>query len=472
MKLLGYAPDYDPNTEGVLKDVDNIVPTKRGFRTQPEPFEEGLDAVSTTVNSLAVMVDLSGDYRIFVGTTTTIEENTGAGWTDRSGATYSCPAGNRWSFAQFGNYTLASNTTDGLQASTDAAFAAVNGAPASKYIAVSQGFVMAAHTSDKDGWHCSAYQDHTDWTEAIATQSTSGRIISGGGITGLKAFGSGFVIFKNNSMYVGTYVGAPVVFQWDEVPGDVGCPTSNAAVDIGDRLAFLGHDSFYIFDGARNTDIGEPLREWFFDSVDVAKLDKTIATYNVRDGNITWHVVGDGANDPSIALVYNIRTGKWGKYKVNIEAAASYYTGGVTYNELGTLYTNYNDLPTNISYDSDYWAYKVLTHGVVKTDHKLYTMTRLPVQSFIMLNTIGSSNQYTTVRQIRPRFTIAPESSSLIHYIDHTYGDNFVEKGLVPLSGGNYDLLQSSRWHQFYMVFWGNMEIVEVDIDIIVDGTE
>jgi hypothetical protein len=472
--FLGYAPDLDPTTAGVLKDVSNILPTTKGFKPVSSPASAGLSAVSAAANSLAVIEKLDATRRTFAGTASTLEEAGASGWTDQSKvAGYNCGSDSRWSFAQFGNYTLAANIGDPIQVSTASTFADISGSPQAAHIAVSDGFVMAANLStNSDGWHCSAYLDHTDWTEAVSTQCTSGRLVGGGEITGLKKLGSGYVAFKKNATYLATYVGAPVVFQWDEIPGDVGCPTGNAAVDIGDRIAFLGHDDFYIFDGARSIPIGNGVREWVFQNADASYLHKTIATYNNVSGNVTWYFVSNsGSGNPDTGLVFNVRSGKWGKFSQTIEAAANYYPAGQTIDGLDSDYATIDDLP-EIPFDSPYWFASTASAGIIKTDHILYTLTGAPGTSSVTMNTFGDDQLFSTVTMVRPRFLTAPATSTIDYSYDNEYGDSFTYKGTFNLRSGKYDLMHSSRWHQVKFDFTGNFEIVGAKVTVVPDGEE
>lgn len=476
INILGFLPDVDPTTPGAIKDCNNIVPTIKGVKAAPTTLDAGVTAASAVTNSLFCTKKLDDSNRTFVGTDETLEESSGGAWVDRSRvAAYNCGTDYRWSFAQFGNVTLAANRGDVIQASPTDDFDDITGSPKARFIAVNEGFVMAVNLdTDEDGWICSGYQDYTDWNESLSTQSTSGRVIAGGQFTGLKQFGSGFVAWKKNAMYIASYVGVPVVFQWNEIPGDVGCETSHAAVDIGDRIAFQGSDDFYIFDGANNVPIGQGIREWFFETADTYKLHRTIATYNAITGNITWHFVSNASTDdnPDLAVVYNVRSNKWGKYALTIECAATnYISTGITYNGFGTEYLTWDDGP-NIAYDSPYWTAGVALSGVMLTDHILYSLTGSPSNSTFTLNSIGEDELFTTITRVRPRFLTAPISSNVDYSYDDLYGDQFTSFNSYDLDEGKYDLLHSSRWHEVKYNFVGNMEIIGVNISLEMDGTE
>lgn len=483
--FIGFMPDVDPTTPGAILDMTNIIPTAKGLAAAPRPEGRGIDALPEAANSLVVVPNLDGSRQTYAGGFLGIyEKTTATAWTDRSrlvGGDYNVIQDHRWSFAQFGNVTLAANISDVMQSATTAEFADITGAPQAKYIAVSDGFVMAVNTStSSDQWHCSAYNDYTDWTEAVSTQCTSGRLINNAGeLTGVKKLGTGFVAFKRRSIYVASYVGAPIVWQWTEIPGDIGCLSNDAAVDIGDRIAFLGNDDFYIFDGASPIPIGEGIREWFFGYAKKEELYRTIATYDDNLGNITWHYVSvdNTTSNPDAALVYNLKSRKWGKYRLTIEAAAKYYISDVTYDGFGALVdsitgitdSTYDDIPTDFTYN---FANQTDLSAVILTDHIMYPLSGAPVNSSITMNYFGDDETFSTISRVIPRFLISPETSSVLYSYDNTYGDGFTEKIDTNLIDGRYDLLWSSRWHKLQFKFTGAMEINGVKVILKYDGTE
>jgi len=476
MKIIGYAPDLEPTTPGALREVENIIPTVRGMEAAPSSVNES-SALSAAANSLATIQKLDGTKRVLAGTASTIEELASGAWTDRSDVGGYTMNG-RWVFDQFGDVTLASCKAETLQASASGAFAAVSGAPKAKGMAVNQGFVMLANYNDgsdtPDGWFCSAYLDYTDWTPAISTQCTKGRIVDApGAFTACHAFGDGFVLYKDESIHLGTYVGAPSVFNFNQIPGKVGVASQHCVVNIGSRHIIVAKDDIYSFDGSRPISISGPIREWFFADLNRENEDRTIVTYNYQTGNVwIWYCSNSNSGtDPDKAIVYNVRTQKWGKVTKNIEAASTYYTAGITWDGLGSEYSTFNDLP-NDTYDSAFSSNAAPESSVVETDHKLYTLTGAANQSSITLNNLGDDRLFTTISRVWPRFTTDPQSSTLDYSYDYEHGDSFTYKGTYNYISGRYDLLNSSRWHQCKLNFSGPMEITEVKIDLIQDGIE
>jgi hypothetical protein len=174
-KLLGFTPDVEPTNPGVMTEVVNMVPDEKGMKGAPRPVTPSdVPVLASTCIGAAVTTKLDDTRRIFAGTTTNLYELVTGSWVDVSSATYTGGADTRWSFAQFGDSTLAANLNDTIQRSAGSgAFASISGAPKARILFSVQGFVMALHTDDTgfgnnpDRWWCCAAFDDTDWTPSI-----------------------------------------------------------------------------------------------------------------------------------------------------------------------------------------------------------------------------------------------------------------------------------------------------------------
>lgn len=234
------------------------------------------------------------------------------------------------------------------------------------------GFVMAFDTNDgvygdrPDGWWCSGIRDQTIWTPALATQAANGRLIdSPGKITAAASLGSDVVAYKYNSMYLGRYVGAPVIWAWTRVPGDIGTSGAESVVTLGTQHFFVGPSDFYTFDGTVPRPIGGDVREWFFLNLNQQYRANIVGAVDVPRSLVYWYYPSvnstDGALDSCIVL--NTLTGKWGHWTVNTQVPVLYVSGAITYHGLGALYATYDDLP-DIAYDSPFWLSDQTVPGV------------------------------------------------------------------------------------------------------------
>lgn len=108
IKYIGFSPDLDPSTPGVLTDCDNIIPTTKGFSAGNSLVDSGLTALDGPCSGAYVGTLLDGTKRIVAGTQAKLWDISGGAWTDRSqagGYTGLSP----WRFTMFGNNILATN---------------------------------------------------------------------------------------------------------------------------------------------------------------------------------------------------------------------------------------------------------------------------------------------------------------------------------------------------------------------------
>ena len=55
-KIIGYAPDVEPTTPGVIKNAENIVPTVKGVSSAPSANNTSLDVLTgTCVGAISIM---------------------------------------------------------------------------------------------------------------------------------------------------------------------------------------------------------------------------------------------------------------------------------------------------------------------------------------------------------------------------------------------------------------------------------
>lgn len=478
--LNNFAPDLDPTTPGIMVDCDNLLPTMKGWRAAPTPLGLGLPALAALCRGLTVARKLDGTWRMFAGTGAALYEAAGNSWVDRSKAGgYSNPAEARWRFCQFGNVTMATNRADAMQQSLSTTFADVPTAPKASIIETVNGFVMAFDTLDgtygdrPDGWWCSALRDQANWTPAIATQAANGRLLdTPGPVRAGRRLGGDIVAYKERSMYLGRYVGPPIIWAWTLIPGEIGALSQEAVVDIGTAHVFLGADDFYIFDGTRPASIGASLREWFFKRIDPSYQYKVQSLHDRKNAVVYWFypVVGSGGTLTEW-VAFHYKANKWGRGALSIEAASEYLNGAITYDNLGSRFATYDDLPA-IAYDSPYWTASSALQSVVDSSHTLKALNGPAGAASLTTGELGDDESFTTLTKVRPRFLTAPTAANLTHLIHDTLSDTPSAAETSALNSGKFDALWSSRWHRLKIDTTGDMELTAMNAEFTEDGTQ
>ena len=274
-------------------------------------------------------------------------------------------------------------------------------------------------------------------------------------------------------MYVGQYVGAPLIWDFRQVPGSIGTASQEALVTTGTAHYFIGPDDVYVFDGTRPVPLNCPVRDWLFANLDERYSYRIQSTYDPNSRRIYWWFPTSSSNGvPSKCLVLNVKTGQWGRMDSEIEAAAEYISAGVTYEGIGTLYSTYDDLPTTISYDSPFWTSAGSVIAVFGTDHKAYTYTGTPDSSSLTSHHIGDNQIFSTLSRVDPRFLVSPASSSMLYSYANEDATTFTQNITSTINFGWYDVLWSARWHKFELQFNGATELSGYDLTLTQDGAQ
>ena len=477
----GYAPDFDPSTPGIITDLVDYFPTAKGYGAAASNTSGGFNALPTACLGAALMQRLDGSVRLFAGTAAALYEASAAPtYTDRSKVGgYGAGSDHRWSFAQFGDTSLAAIKSDTLQSSSTGAFADIAGAPKARFVETLPGFALLADTNEgtygdqSDRWWCSEYNNVNGWTPAVATQCTTGRLIgSPGPIRGWKRLGDEIIAYKDRSIIVGRYVGSPAVFEFNQLPGDIGCSTNDAIVSIGSAHFFVGYEDFYLFDGSRPIAIGAPVKKTFFTDLNKQYRYKIVGVHDRINSLVMFFYPSNsattGINDSCIC--YNYKTDKWGKINRGAEAGLENLTGQITYANIGNYFSSYANI--TVTYDSPFWTQNYPVPTIFDTSHTMQTLTGLPGTCSITTGVMGDDQTFTLLDRIRPRFSTAPTSATLTNYYRDTAGSSFTTDQTVTMDNGKCDLLRSSRWHKVKLNTVGTAETSGLAVNLSSEGEE
>lgn len=484
--LLGFTPDATPETPGVILACSNVIPTERGIAAAPSGVAPAaVGPLPADCRGAATLTRLDGSRRLIAGTAAGLYElATDATWDDvsRSGG-YTGAVEGGWQLWQFGDDTIASDGVAPIQRSTGTDFADIAGAPVAQVLCTSNNFVLGFNTSDAgygvspDRWWCSALLDASDWAPDVSTQCTTGRLVSvPGEIIAALPFGAQVVAYKTGGMYLGSYVGAPVVWQWDQIPGDQGCAGPDAVCDV--RLAgapaahvFVGSDAnIYLFAGAQAVSIATgKVRRFFAEDSSPNYRYKTICQFDRQTNRVWIFYPSRFSSTPDSALVYHMETQRWGHVQIAVNAAMNYISPGYGIDDLPTVGSEIDDI--TIPFDSQYWlaggrALSVFSGG------QLQAMVGASSGCSITTGDVGDDDQYSTLRSIRARFLRAPSAGGGQVYQKANSGENAAAGGAMSLTGSRWDVMQSARWHSARLDMTGDCELNALRFDLVPDGLE
>jgi hypothetical protein len=485
MKIIGYMPDLDQTIEGVITDCTSFIPTEKGMQAAPSAVSANASALAATCYGAATVRKLDNSFRNIAGTVTKLYELSGGAWVDISrAAPYTLGADNFWRFTQFGNTTLAVNKADTLQFSDSGAFADVVGAPKAEIVETvgNQVFVFntneATYGDSPNRWWASALGTYDDWLPNIATQSVTGLLTSAPGpIFAGKRFGNQIVAYKERAMYIGSYVGAPVIWDFQQIQGEAGCSSQEAVVNIGNAdnpiHLFMGADDFWRFDGSRPVPIGAPVKKTVYGELLRTSANKIKTLHDRLNARVYFYYPSNsGGGVVDRCVVYHYRENRWGRDDRTIEAAVEYLAGGITYDTLDTLYPTYDSLPTDISYDSQFWVSGVSSVGIFNTSHQLQALIGAAESSSFTTGDIGNDAEFLLLQRVKPKWLTKPTSATLTNYYKYSEGDDLTLGSETTMSQSRFDVLSSARWHRFQFDQVGDCTLNEVMVEFDRDGEE
>lgn len=485
MKLIGYAPDADQTTEGVLIDCVSFIPTEKGMQAAPSPQSAGASPLVAPCYGAALTRALDNTFRVFAGTVTNLYELSANVWIDRTravGGAYAVGVDNFWRFTQFGNATLAVAKTETLQSTSSGAFANVTGAPKASIVETVAGFVFLFDTNEAsfgdspNRWWCAAINSFTDWVPSIATQSATGLLVSAPGrIYAGKRFGDRIIVYKERAMYIGNYVGAPQIWNFQQIEGEAGCNSQEAVVNVGSSdnptHIFMGADDFWRFDGARPVPIGGPIRKTVYADLDYAFANRIKTLHDRINSRVYFYYPskGNGGN-LNRCVVYHYRLNTWGRDDRPIQATLEYLSGGVTWDSMP--FTTWDSINPNVAWDSPFWTSGNLSVGIFDNTNRLNSLDGAATTASFTLNDMGDDDKFYLLQRVKPRWLVKPAAATMTNYFKQSEGDTLNTGVTTAMSVSRFDVLISSRWHRLQFNTVGDCTVNEIEAVYQIDGAE
>jgi hypothetical protein len=368
-----WLPDLPKFNNPGATEAKNVVPGAGNYLPFQSSVIYSLNALNDRCQGAISTKDRTGVVYNFAGDRTKLYLLQSSSFTDvsrsvSSGAAYSTDENSFWSFARFGEQLFASNFDNTMQyinLVTAAEFQDVVGSqvPKAKTIATIGDFLVAGNTNDADGetpyrvrW--SAIGDPASWTVSSVTQSDFQNLDGGGGDIMQIIGGEYGTIFMEKAIYRMDYVGSPAIFQFRQVEFARGTPAPKSVVKVGNLIAYLGQDGFYMFDGNQSTPIGaNKVDKYFFKDVDVLHIGRVIAAVDPTRQLIFWVYPNQSNSNgtPNAGLVYNYSqnsTLRWSRIELI----------NITDNGTDYLYTFLSEGYRMIDLDAPYGQMEEIVH--------------------------------------------------------------------------------------------------------------
>lgn len=360
-----YLPDQARYGNSGLVVARNVYPSASGY-LPVGALSTVTSATTARPRGVVHARDKDGNTHQYVGDAAKLYRNVSGSWTDSSKVGgYTTGDNEVWEFVPWKNKILATNFTDDPQQLTfgGATFADLTTALNARHIATIRDFVVLANTNDAtDGavphrvrW--SAFNDETDWTVSPTTLSDF-QDLNVDAVQ--KVFGGEFgVILQRNTVTRMTFVGAPVVFQFDAVLPGIGAIAPGACARDGDVVYFLSRRGFVaLVNGTQPNPIGaNRVDSTVLADLDENNLHRMSAVADPATHRIFWAYPGAGNIDgrPNKVVIYDRSLDRWSG-PIEDELELLWAAGGVGYTLDGLDSVSVSIDALEISLDSPSWV--------------------------------------------------------------------------------------------------------------------
>lgn len=273
----------------------------------------------------ATQITLNGSY---TGTTGAMSK------TYKARKVYTVPADERWSTATVIDRFCFSNGNNNVQVWTGANYAAdlhATYAQKARHI-IEYGNRLVLGDFWESGvrlpfsikW--SKEGDPTDWTDSTAGELDF--LDSADYITGFGKTGTSLVVYKPDSMILGTRTGnATDPFSFSKERPGVGCIAPYSIVDVQGTNVWLGRNDFYILDGENPVPIPSEsgasdeseIRYRFFKLVGPTEIKNTIGFACHAKHQVLWLA---NTSEGYICFAWDYKLGRWSEYTMPVNMTA------------------------------------------------------------------------------------------------------------------------------------------------------
>lgn len=495
VKLDKWLPDLIPfgSPDGALSKAYNLLPDDFYYSPAKNKVAYSTDTVTGTALNAKEFSGLTGTKYVYIGTTTKLlrmnADKTITNLTRQTASVdvdYTASAtANFWRFAQYGTQIIATDFVDVIQSKADIAttgkFAALTAStgsiPRCKFLLLNNGHLILAYLNDgterpkKIQW--SGFEDPTAWAASLTTGADSQDFPDADGerITGIANVGEYVAIFFDESITIGSYVGAPYTFDFSGVNRVKGIGAiEGTIVSVGGVCYFWSKENLYMFNGSTAEPIGTGISNYVLDLLNTGYYNRNTAAFDAKRGIIFWAFCSTAASTPNKILAYNWRNKRFTITTVSSECIFNLSTGALLMDAIDAIYPSLDAIPYEL--DSNFWQANTKSLGCVDSaTSKVATFSGTALTGTIETAEFKAGDDVTTVRRCRPKVseavdTVSVRAAARVNEDDTAVFTNSSNVG----SSGYADLRCTGRFHKFEITTGLHSGIYDLEIDVAKAG--
>ena len=403
------APDVADLNSKVSRSAINVLPGANSYLPM-KSLAANSNALDNACQGATIAKDAENITYIYAGDRTKLYNIDGVTVTNYSKAGNYASNFESWSFVKWGNKLIASKFGNIPQVLTlgGTTFADLGGSPPeAKTITTVRDFVVTGNTKDSSDGHVnnrvwwSGFNNEANWTPG--TNQSDIQDLQGHGGAIQKIIGGEYgIVFQQRSITRMTYVGTPLVFQFDEIEPNLGTPAENSVVQHGSDIFYLGQDGFYVLtNGTKSEPIGvNKVDNYFWNDVNQSFLNRITGAISRENSVVVWAYPSNSSNgDPDKLIMFNFKTGKWSTAITDLQMIFSGARNAFTIEDLDVFGTIDSLL---VSLDSDVWKGGAMQLSAFDTDNKLAFFSGATLPATLETGEISTDSYLTSLKSVRP----------------------------------------------------------------------
>ncbi|KWV45671.1 hypothetical protein AS026_15815 [Rhizobium altiplani] len=424
--------------------------------------------------------DLAGNGKVYTGCAEGLFKLSPSdlSWQDVSRSDPYTSGSEKWNFTKYGSWAVGTNFVNPPQfidMNEDEQFDDLTTLVKARYITTSRGFVVVANTNDSfDGdipyrvrW--SGLDQPTSWDFSLTTQADFQDINNGSGVIQGIVGGEDVTIFMKDSIVKMTYVGTPLIWQFDEIITGKGCAVPESIIEFGNgNVAFLSDDGWYVYDGSPNLEgIGEgKIDKYFHRYVNTAQYSYMSVAADPSKKLIYWCYSSNDAIDgtPDKMLIYNYAIGEFTEADSEVDFIYNSVTLPWTIEQLDQFGTIEN-MPA--PFDSPTWAGGNSQLAGITVSGAVYLFTgdnktgTIETSEQFLLQQLqamyqGVKGDRTVVVRVRPIFDGVGSATARVGSRLLSNSEVVWSQMAAPNESGWCTIRQQGRFHRVRLVLTGN----------------
>ncbi len=378
--LTEWLPDQSSLDSPGSEEIKNVYPVARGVKPIQSLVEISQNAMDNVAKGYYAAHAADGSTLTFTGdknklysysiVTFTDISRVASAYTDQDDDVY-------WEFVQFGDRIIATTIENAPQYfDLDVSIHFANlpgGPPRARHIGVVRDFVVLANTFNSPSevfW--SGDDDSENWTIGVG-QSDSQTLQEGGWIQGIVGGEVGYLIQERQIVKM-TYVGPPVIFQFDVLDQGYGCNSPYSITRVFRKAYYRSSDGFYVLDlatGAVNSIGTEKVDRWFKANAAGGFIKRMRGAVDPVKKLVWWSFVSNATAGPlpDHVIGYHWELNRWFHCAFDHEFLTSAFTEAITLDEIDLFFPDIDLCP--IPLDSDYWMGGLTQLRGFSLNHKL-----------------------------------------------------------------------------------------------------